>query len=164
MDSITYTPIGIIHSPFTGQGQAPIQSTSRLARDVEGTIEIFPEYAAGLKDVDGFSHVFIIYHFDRAKAPRLAVVPYLDTEERGIFATRAPTRPNPIGVSVVRLVSIENGSILHVTGLDVLDNTPLLDIKPWIPQFDSFTPERTGWLHERASSLDGTMDDGRFAR
>ena len=135
-------PIGIIHSPHQRAEGTPIQAA--LAAGVKGTVEVFPEYAAGLRDLDGFERIWLVYWFDRAKEAELAVTPYLDTTPRGLFATRAPCRPNPIGLSAVRLLGIV-GSVLQVEGLDILDNTPLLDIKPYIPAFDVFQAERIGW-------------------
>ena len=155
---IIYRPIGIIHSPFKEPEGTPIQPP---ASDAEGTVEIFPDYAEGLKDLDGFSHIVLLYHFHRAGKPELVVRPFMDTESRGIFAIRAPSRPNSIGFSVVRLLGIE-GNTLHVRGLDVLDETPLLDIKPYVPKFDSVDAEKIGWLEDNLRKLDAARDDGRF--
>jgi tRNA-Thr(GGU) m(6)t(6)A37 methyltransferase TsaA len=151
------TPIGIIHSPHQRADGTPVQAA--LATGVQGTVEVFPEYAAGLRDLDGFERIWLVYWFDRAKPAQLVVTPYLDTTPRGLFATRAPSRPNPIGLSSVRLLEI-SGHILHVDGLDILDNTPLLDIKPYLPSFDAFQAERTGWCADVQSG--GTVADGRF--
>ena len=133
--------IGIIHSPHQQAAGTPVQSA--LAAVVKGTVEVFPEYAGGLRDLDGFERIWLVYWFDRARASQLVVTPYLDTTPRGLFATRAPCRPNPIGLSAVRLLGIA-GNILEVDGLDILDNTPLLDIKPYIPEFDAFEAKRIG--------------------
>jgi tRNA-Thr(GGU) m(6)t(6)A37 methyltransferase TsaA len=151
------TPIGIIHSPHQRADGTPVQSA--LATGVQGTVEVFPDYAAGLRDLDGFERVWLVYWFDRAKPAQLVVTPYLDTTPRGLFATRAPSRPNPIGLSSVQLVAI-SGPILHVDGLDILDNTPLLDIKPYVPAFDVFQATRIGWCADVQSG--GTVADGRF--
>lgn len=140
---IEYQPIGIIHTRFTEVSGMPIQPTGALGE--VGTIEIFPQYASGLQDLDGFSHIFLLYHFHRSAGPKLLVTPFMDSQQRGVFATRAPRRPNPIGLSVVRLVKVE-GSVLHVENVDVLDETPLLDIKPYIPASDQYPAERIGWL------------------
>jgi tRNA-Thr(GGU) m(6)t(6)A37 methyltransferase TsaA len=151
------TPIGIIHSPHQRAEGTPVQAA--LATGVQGTVEVFPEYAAGLRDLDGFERVWLVYWFDRARPAELVVTPYLDTTPRGLFATRAPCRPNPIGLSPVRLLGIV-GSVLQVEGLDILDNTPLLDIKPYIPAFDACEAKRIGWCAEARG--DGTVADGRF--
>ena len=154
---MTLTPIGIIHSPHRQADGTPIQAA--LAAGAQGTVEVFPEYATGLRDLEGFERVWLVYWFDRAKPAELVVTPYLDTRPRGLFATRAPSRPNPIGLSAVRLLGM-TGRILQVDGLDILDNTPLLDIKPYIPAFDAFEAKRIGWCAGVQSS--GTVADGRF--
>jgi tRNA (adenine37-N6)-methyltransferase len=151
------TPIGIIHSPHQRAEGTPIQAA--LAAGVRGTAEVYPKLAAGLPDLDGFERIWLVYWFDRAKAAELLVTPYLETTPRGLFATRAPCRPNPIGLSAVRLVRIV-GNILQVEGLDILDNTPLLDIKPYLPAFDAFEAKRIGWCAEGRGS--GSVADGRF--
>jgi tRNA (adenine37-N6)-methyltransferase len=151
------TPIGMIHSPHQGAAGTPVQAA--LAAGVQGTVEVFPEYAAGLRDLDGFERIWVVYWFDRAKPAQLVVTPYLDTTPRGLFATRAPCRPNPIGLSAVRLLAV-TGPILQVDGLDILDNTPLLDIKLYIPAFDAFEVKRIGWCADVQSN--GTVADGRF--
>ena len=158
--TITYHPIGIIHTPFDRAAGMPIQPAG--ARGVRGRIELLPELAPGLKDLDGFSHIILLYHFDRVcGCSALTARPFLDKEEHGIFAIRAPRRPNPIGLSVVRLLSIEN-NILHVEDVDVLDGTPLLDIKPFVPEFDAPEVDRLGWLEGRASRAEETRADQRF--
>jgi tRNA-Thr(GGU) m(6)t(6)A37 methyltransferase TsaA len=150
-------PIGIIHSPHQRAQGTPVQAA--LATGVRGTVEIFPEYVEGLRDLDGFERIWLVYWFDRAKPAELVVTPYLDATPRGLFVTRAPCRPNPIGFSPVRLVEIM-GRILQVDGLDILDNTPLLDIKPYIPEFDAFEAKRIGWCAGVQGG--GTVADGRF--
>lgn len=137
----------------------PIQPTGEAS--APGTIEIFPEYQEGLKDLDGFSHVILIYHFHWVSSSKLTVTPFLDSEPRGIFATRAPTRPNPIGMSVVELLKIE-GNTLHVDHLDVLDGTPLLDIKPYVPEFDYPPQARIGWLEQAQGKARRMKSDDRF--
>ena len=128
MEDIHYRPIGVIYSPFKEPSGMPIQPAG--AEDIEGTIELFDEFTASLKNLDGFSHITLIYHFHLAKKTSLELSPYMDnTEKRGVFATRAPSRPNPIGISVVKLIKIEN-HILHIKNVDIVDGTPLLDIKP----------------------------------
>jgi tRNA-Thr(GGU) m(6)t(6)A37 methyltransferase TsaA len=156
---IEYAPIGIIHSPFFEPKGMPIQPSG--AADVRGTAEVFEEYRAGLKDLDGFSHIILLYHFHRGREFRLQVVPFMDTQPRGLFATRAPSRPNPIGLSVVRLDRIENG-ILCIRNVDILDGTPLLDIKPYVPEFDSQGEIRTGWLEEARKTVKRRRADKRF--
>jgi len=155
--TMTIRPIGVIRTPFRQAAGTPIQPAA--AAGAEGSVEIFPQYAAGLKDLDGFERVWLVYWFDRAGPPRLAVRPFLDDVERGLFATRAPSRPNPIGISPVRLLAVE-GAVLRVAEVDVLDGTPLLDIKPYAPQFDCFPAARAGWLAGRSPA--GRADDGRF--
>ena len=157
--TISYQPIGTIHSPFEGIEKVPIQPAA--AEGIRGTVEVFAEFAAGLQDVHGFSHIILLYHFHRVKQARLTVVPFLDDEPRGVFATRAPSRPNPIGLSVVRLLSIE-GNVLHIENVDILDATPLLDIKPYVPAFDHHEEERTGWLEMARENVKEKRSDDRF--
>jgi tRNA-Thr(GGU) m(6)t(6)A37 methyltransferase TsaA len=142
-----FQPIGLIHSPFVHRDRTPIQP---YRSPVLGQVELLPEYEAGLQDLDGFSHIFLLYYFHNA-APgfELSVTPFLDDDPKGLFATRYPRRPNPIGLSVVRLVRRE-GRVLHVDGIDVLDGTPLLDIKPYVPPFDALPDATLGWLEGRA--------------
>ncbi len=136
-------PIGLIRSPFTRKDQTPIQPYRSEAR---GQVEVLPEYELGLQDLDGFSHVILLYLFHQSDTGYdLSVTPFLVNEPKGLFATRYPRRPNPIGLSVVRLVRRE-GCVLHVDGIDVLDSTPLLDIKPYVPPFDAFPEATLGWL------------------
>lgn len=138
-----FTPVGITRSPLTTRGAPPFQGAFSEA---EGTIEIFPEYQEGLESIGGFSHLIILSHFDRADRNTLKEVPLSDGETaHGIFATRHFNRPNPIGISYVELVGVEAGK-LHVRGIDLLDNTPVLDIKPYVPAFDSIPHARTGWV------------------
>jgi tRNA-Thr(GGU) m(6)t(6)A37 methyltransferase TsaA len=156
---ITYRSIGVIHSPFTDLSEMPIQPTGEAS--APGTAEIFPEFIEGLRDLDGFSHVILIYHLHKASKTDLTVTPFLDSEPHGIFATRAPTRPNPIGISILRLLSIEN-NLLRLANLDVLDETPLLDIKPYIPDFDTPEEARIGWLEGTRGSVRSGKADDRF--
>ena len=158
---IKYKPIGIIHSPFKEPKGTPIQPTG--AKNIDATVELFPEYVEGLKDLEGFSHIILIYHFHLSKHISLRVKPYMDDELRGVFATRAPSRPNPIGISVVRLVKVE-GNILHIQDVDAVDGTPLLDIKPYVPEFDTREVYKIGWLEKRVHRLRETKDDGRFIK
>ena len=159
MQEIRYRPIGVIHSPFKQTKGMPIQPPG--ARGVAGTIEVNPEYGDGLKDLDGFSHIFLLYHFHLSQGYSLTVKPYLDDSLRGVFATRAPRRPNAIGISVVRLVEIE-GCTLHIEDLDIADSPPLLDIKPYVPEFDSREVERIGWLAGKAEKAAEVGADERF--
>ena len=161
MDSIAFRPIGVIRSPFHGPEGTPIQPAA--AEGVAGRVELLSRYAGGLQDLDGFSHILLLYYCHRAGPPSLRVRPFLDDHEHGVFATRAPARPNAIGLSVVRLVGIE-GSVLEVRDLDILDGTPLLDIKPYVPAFDVRRSARAGWLEDRLDRLPETTDDGRFSR
>jgi len=154
-------PIGIIHSPFKEPAGTPIQSA--LAEGVEGSVVVFEEFADGLKDLEGFDRIWLLYQFDRAGPARLVVTPFRDTVPRGVFATRAPCRPNPIGMSAVRLQRIE-GNVLHVRDVDILDGTPLLDIKPCVPDFDFLENVRIGWLEGRANRAVGKKSDERFKR
>ena len=135
-------PIGLVHSPLREKSETPIQAAFS---QIEGTVEVYPEHAAGLKDIEGFSHIFLLYWFHQSQGYRLIVRPFLDPEERGLFAVRYPARPNPIGISVVELVERDENQ-LRVRGLDVFDGTPLLDIKPFVPAFDHREGARIGWL------------------
>jgi tRNA-Thr(GGU) m(6)t(6)A37 methyltransferase TsaA len=159
MRPIRYIPIGIIHSPLKSPSGAPLQSVS--AKHLRGSIEVFTNYASGLKDISGFSHLILIYHFHLSRKASLRVKPYLDKKEHGIFATRAPIRPNPIGISVVKLRKVRGG-VIWVEGLDIVDGTPLLDIKPYVPQFDVRRVQRIGWLEGKISKLQETRADTRF--
>ncbi|MGB5747843.1 MAG: tRNA (N6-threonylcarbamoyladenosine(37)-N6)-methyltransferase TrmO [Desulfobacterales bacterium] len=159
MKIIEYRPIGIIHSPHKTPQGSPIQPTA--AEGIKGHIEIYPEFAEGLEDLAGFSHIFIIYHFHLSKKFSLKVKPFLDDDQHGLFATRAPSRPNPIGISVVRLVEI-NERTLRIQNVDVVDSTPLLDIKPYVPAFDVHTVEKIGWLEKKSRKIEKAVDDGRF--
>jgi tRNA-Thr(GGU) m(6)t(6)A37 methyltransferase TsaA len=156
---IEFQSIGVIHSPFQTTEGMPIQPAA--ASGIQGTVEVFPEFAQGLKDLDGFSHVMLIYHLHKSVSYKLLVVPFLDTVERGVFATRAPKRPNPIGVSVVKLIRVENHT-LHVENVDILDGTPLLDIKPYVPEFDHSQAIRIGWLEQARRRVRKTKADNRF--
>jgi len=156
---IIYKPIGVIRTPFKSPVGVPIQPSA--GKGIKGLVEIFPEYMEGLKDLEGFSHIILIYHFHLVKKFSLKVIPYMDNEYRGVFATRAPARPNPIGISVVRLVKIE-GNKLYIEDVDIVDGTPLLDIKPYVPEFDYRPEVKIGWLEKRVKKLKNTRDDGRF--
>jgi tRNA-Thr(GGU) m(6)t(6)A37 methyltransferase TsaA len=157
--NIECRPIGVIHTPFTDPRGMPIQPAG--AAGVAGSVEIFAEYRAGLKDLAGFSHVILLYHFHRSEGFDLEVVPFLDSQPRGLFATRAPRRPNAIGLSVVRLRKVDEG-ILQVENVDMLDGTPLLDVKPYVPVFDAPDDIRTGWLEESGRNVKDHKADDRF--
>ena len=135
--------IGVIHSPYPTKESCPIQGA--VSPDGIGTIDIFPEYADGLKDIETFSHIILLYLFDRASAVQLVRPTFLDDTAHGVFASRHPSRPNSIGLSTVKLDSRSNNT-LHVSGIDVLDGTPLIDIKPYIPRFDHFESASNGWI------------------
>jgi tRNA-Thr(GGU) m(6)t(6)A37 methyltransferase TsaA len=160
MTEFKYTPIGVIRTPFQTPEGTPIQP--QAAAGVNGTVDVFPEYVAGLSDLLGFSHIYLIYHFHLAKAFSLQVKPFLDDKPHGLFATRAPARPNPIGISIVELAKIENHT-LHISDIDVVDKTPLLDIKPYVPEFDAREATKIGWLEDRTGKMKKTTDDGRFS-
>lgn len=145
MNPLTLHPIGIIHSPHSVADKTPIQPA--FATGIQGTAQIEPAYEPGLADIDGFSHLYLLYHLHHTSTVRLQVQPFLEDMARGVFATRAPCRPNPIGLSVVRLVGRE-GCTLHLEDLDILDNTPLLDIKPYVARFDHRADARFGWLEQ----------------
>ncbi|MDD2390176.1 MAG: tRNA (N6-threonylcarbamoyladenosine(37)-N6)-methyltransferase TrmO [Desulfobacterales bacterium] len=156
-----FTPIGIIHTPFEDIEAMPIQPSG--ARDVRGQIIIDEQYTDGLDDLEGFSHLILLYAFHKSKGFNLKVKPFMDTEHRGVFACRAPRRPNQIGLSVVRLLK-RQGNILHIEGIDVLTGTPLLDIKPYVPAFDSFQTQSIGWLKGRDQLAETLKADRRFEK
>ena len=159
MNIIQYRPIGIIHTPYKRPEGTPIQPPT--SKGVESDVEVFENYAEGLIDLEGFSHIYLIYHFHLSRKFSLKVKPFLDDESHGLFATRAPSRPNAIGLSIVELVGTEK-NILRVKNIDVLDGTPLLDIKPYVPGFDIRKVHRIGWMEKKIKNLDKTQDDGRF--
>lgn len=159
MLKISYTPIGVIHSPFKDVEGMPIQPAG--ASGIEGTVEVSPDLAPGLKDLDGFSHIILIYHFHLSEGYSLQVKPFLDNTLRGVFATRAPRRPNAIGLSVVKLAGV-TGNVLHVQDVDVLDGTPVLDIKPFVPEFDNRHTDKIGWLTGKDRLVGEIRADRRF--
>jgi tRNA-Thr(GGU) m(6)t(6)A37 methyltransferase TsaA len=152
-------PIGIIHTPFTESAGTPIQP--RMAEGTEGTVEVFEEYIPGLKDIEGFERIWLLFWCHRASPPKLLIKPYMDTKEHGLFTTRAPARPNPIGISCVHLLEVKE-NILKIADVDMLDDTPLLDIKPYTPRFDCFEVQRSGWL-DTVDNHSG-LADKRFER
>jgi tRNA-Thr(GGU) m(6)t(6)A37 methyltransferase TsaA len=159
MDCVTFNPIGIIHSPYKEIEGMPIQPCAAIG--VTGTVEIKQEYVNGLKDIDGFSHIILIYHFHVSKGYSLEVIPFLDDLSKGIFATRAPKRPNAIGLSIVKLIKVEN-NILHIEDVDILDNTPLLDIKPYVSIFDALDQTEVGWYAKAKYNIKNRKSDLRF--
>jgi tRNA-Thr(GGU) m(6)t(6)A37 methyltransferase TsaA len=142
--SLEISPIGVIRTPFKSSDEIPIQSSKS---DTIAEAEILPEYSEGLDSLDGFSHAILLYWFHRAQSAKLKVIPFLDTKKRGLFSTRAPSRPNPIGLSIVRIVQVK-GNILRFKGADMLNDTPLIDIKPFVPEFDNRVDATSGWLAE----------------
>ena len=144
--AILLEPIGIIHSPFTDSKETPIQP---IRSTTAGWIEIFPQFTAGLQDIEAFSHLYLIYHLHQQQEVRLLVTPFLDDQEHGVFATRHPARPNHIGMSLVRLTG-RSENRLEIYGVDVFDGTPLLDIKPFVTDFDLRENVRMGWYETRA--------------
>ena len=160
LEPITMTPIGVIRTPFTRLDGMPIQPGG--ARDVCGRLELDPALAPALVDLDGFSHVYLLYCFHCSRGFETTVTPYLDDTPRGLFSTRAPKRPNPIGLSVVEVMGV-SGAVVTVRGVDVLDGTPLLDIKPYAPAFDAPAGEvRCGWLEHQRKAVGATRSDDRF--
>lgn len=157
--AIQLEPIGVIRTPFKSLEGMPIQPVG--APDVIGTVELRPELVDGLKDLEGFSHIYLLYHFHQAGPVKLHVKPFLDDNIHGVFATRAPVRPNHIGMSVVELVSVE-GHRVTVRGIDVLDGTPLLDIKPYIEKFDHPQNSRSGWMQAAQNDISQKRSDERF--
>ena len=154
---IEYEPIATVHSPFIETRGTPIQSSR--AKNAAGTVVVFEEFVDGLCDLDGFSHIILLCHLHKTKSYRLKVVPFLDTQLRGLFATRAPSRPNPIGLSIVELLGVD-GNTLAIRGVDLLDGTPVLDIKPYVDEFDGREQLRIGWLkHARKNT---NVADDRF--
>jgi tRNA (adenine37-N6)-methyltransferase len=145
MTEFVMRPIGVIHSPFTMKDHTPIQASRSQA---VGEVEVFPEYAPGLQDLDGFSHIILLYVWHEAQGFDLLVKPFLDDHKHGVFATRYPGRPNQIGISIVKLLAVRD-NLLEIEGADMLDNTPLLDIKPYVPDFDIRTATRNGWYETR---------------
>ncbi|HEX3019894.1 MAG TPA: tRNA (N6-threonylcarbamoyladenosine(37)-N6)-methyltransferase TrmO [Chitinispirillaceae bacterium] len=160
MNQIIINPIGTIHTPHTDIKGMPIQPLA--AAGIKGYIELLPEYVDGLKDLDGFSHVILIYHFHKINGYELVVTPFMDTEKRGIFSCKAPKRPNAIGISTVRLLGID-GNRLQIEEVDMLDGSPLIDIKPFYPRYDNRENVKIGWLeNNRDMSLVRLRADERF--
>ncbi len=161
MDIPILRPIGIIRTGHAHSEGTPLQPV--YAGDTPGTVVVDPEYAEGLKDLTGFSRVWLLFWCHRTRPAELTVIPYRDTLSHGLFATRAPARPNPIGLSAVKLVSVER-NIVQVAGADMLDGSPLLDIKPYVPEYDSFAGELSGWMGESKIAASTHRADRRFER
>jgi len=156
---IVYHPIGRVHSPFKTIEGMPIQPNG--GKGVKAEIEIFSQFSDGLADLDGFSHIILLYHFHKTRGAKLTVKPFLDHHLRGTFSTRAPARPNPIGLSIVRLLDVE-ASLLFIENVDMLDGTPVLDIKPYVPGFDHYAVDRIGWLEQSVEEAKAMKSDKRF--
>ncbi|MFP4356635.1 MAG: tRNA (N6-threonylcarbamoyladenosine(37)-N6)-methyltransferase TrmO [Phycisphaerae bacterium] len=156
--AVELQPIGVIHSGWDQPQGTPIQP--RMAEGAGGWVDLFEPYAEGLGDIEGFERIWLIYHFHRTSAMKLTVTPFLDTQSHGVLATRSPARPNGIGMSCVRLVAC-NGRRLELADVDIVDGTPLLDIKPYVPKFDRFDVDRCGWIDAARASR--SLADDRFA-
>ncbi len=156
---INFTPIGYFKTPFTKLDNMPIQPAG--AKNIEGIIEILPEFQEGLTDLDGFSHIIVLNYLHQSKGYKLMVMPFLDDKLHGVFATRSPKRPNSIGLSVMELVRVENGKV-YVRGVDVLNGTPVLDIKPYVADFDKFEATRFGWTEGKSTTVSTHRSDDRF--
>jgi tRNA-Thr(GGU) m(6)t(6)A37 methyltransferase TsaA len=158
VEVVTYRPIGIIHSPFKEATGVPRQSAG--AADINGTIEVFDDFSEGLKDLNGFSHIVVIFHLHMAKRASLKAYPPWDGKEHGVFATRSPYRPNPIGVSVVQLECVDK-NILHISGIDMADDSPVLDIKPYVPELNPTKSVRIGWLSGKVEGMNKSKSGDR---
>jgi tRNA-Thr(GGU) m(6)t(6)A37 methyltransferase TsaA len=156
---IQFTPIGTIETPWKTKEGMPIQASG--AEGVKGKILLNEEFLPGIKDLEGFSHIMLLYYFHQSKGFSLQIKPFLENAIRGVFATRAPKRPNAIGVSVVKLVNVEE-NVLCIENVDMLDGTPLLDIKPYIPDFDVHEVNKVGWTANRTGALNTVRSDKRF--
>ena len=160
MEDIIIHPIGTVYTPYTDVKNMPIQPIA--AEGIKGYIKLLPEYIDGLKDLEGFSHITLLYRFHKIEGYELLVTPFMDTEKHGIFATKAPKRPNAIGMSTVKLIAID-GNILHIEQVDMLDGTPLIDIKPFYPRYDNRENVNIGWLEKnRDLPLEQLRSDERF--
>lgn len=156
---IKLDPIGYIQTPHHSIENMPIQPAGAVG--IEGTLVVKPEFAEGLKDIGGFSHLILLYYFHKVKDPQLTVIPFLDDQSHGIFATRSPKRPNQIGISVVKLKKVEENT-LYISDVDVLNGTPVLDIKPYFPEFDHHDTSRYGWYEKALGKVKRVRSDGRF--
>ncbi len=161
MQTITFNPIGVIRSPFKEAAGMPIQPIG--GKEFHGRIELLPEYVPGLQDLEAFSHLILLYFFHKVQGYQLKIQPFLDDSPHGVFATRAPRRPNPIGLSIVRLERIQ-GNILYIQDVDIIDGTPLLDIKPYVVEFDVRQETRSGWLAGKGGKAKHQIADQRFSK
>jgi len=157
--NVVCRPVGVVRSRFTEATGMPIQTAG--APEEKGRLEVFAEFAPGLRDIEGFDYLILVTHLHLCPHERLEVVPFLDDTSHGAFATRAPARPNRLGLSIVRLESVE-GTTLHFSGNDMMDGTPVLDIKPYVPKFDVRETDRVGWFGARLDQLPRTRSDGRM--
>ncbi|MEZ7196299.1 tRNA (N6-threonylcarbamoyladenosine(37)-N6)-methyltransferase TrmO [Pseudodesulfovibrio karagichevae] len=157
---ITYRPIGFFHTPHKTTTGMPIQPSG--AQGVKGTINILPEFREGIRDIEGFSHLIILYHLHEICGQELTVIPFLDQTPHGIFATRSPKRPNPLGLSVMALCGVSDEGII-LNNVDVLDGTPVLDIKPYVPDFDVWPADRVGWFEGKSGNATTKRSDDRFS-
>ncbi|MEN8125897.1 MAG: tRNA (N6-threonylcarbamoyladenosine(37)-N6)-methyltransferase TrmO [Bacteroidota bacterium] len=157
--TLTYISIGTIFTPFNKKEGMPIQPVGAIGN--RGRIEIKPEFAEGLANLDGFSYIILIYDFHKSEGFDLKIKPFLSEKEFGVFSTRAPKRPNSIGLSVVKLLSI-NDNIIEVENIDILNKTLLLDIKPYVPEFDIHNAEKIGWMENKLTNISNTKSDNRF--
>lgn len=160
-NSIQFRSIGIVNTPHRELSGMPIQPPA--AKLFEGTIDILPEFSEGLHGIEGFTRIMLIYYLHKSNGCNLTVTPFLDKQSHGVFATRVPKRPNAIGFSVVRLLGRE-GNTLHIGDVDILDGTPLLDIKPYVPLFDAYPDERYGWFEGKLEDIEQARSDDRFMK
>jgi len=156
---IEFQEIGFIHSPHKELTGMPIQPSG--AKGIKGLIEIYENFSEGIKDLEGFSHIILLYYFHKSNGFKLTVTPFLDKTPRGLFATRAPKRPNSIGLSIVKLIDIKK-NIIHIEDVDILDETPLIDIKPYVPEFDYRSNTTIGWLESYKKNSILKKSDNRF--
>ncbi|HJJ97475.1 MAG TPA: tRNA (N6-threonylcarbamoyladenosine(37)-N6)-methyltransferase TrmO [Methanocorpusculum sp.] len=159
MEPVTYQPVGIIHSPHTSLAGMPIQPPA--AKSFTGTLEVRPELADGLTGIEGFTRLILIYQLHKSEGFSLTATPFLDTTTHGVFATRVPRRPNQIGLSIVKLLG-RKGNVLEIGEVDILDGTPVLDIKPYVPPFDAYPQERYGWFEGKLDDIEAARSDDRF--
>ena len=159
MEPVTYQPIGVIHSPHTNLAGMPIQPPA--AKSFTGTLEVLPEFSDGLTGIEGFTRLILIYQLHKSEGFSLMVTPFLDTTAHGVFATRVPRRPNQIGFSVVKLLGRKH-NLLEIGDVDILDRTPVLDIKPYVPPFDAYPQERYNWFEGKLEDIEAARSDDRF--
>jgi len=158
-EPVTYTPIGVVRSPYAALDGMPLQTVA--AAEVEATVELDARVHGALRDLDGFSHLWLLAHLHRVDCWTPEVVPFLDTRARGVLATRSPRHPNPIGLSLVELIAVRSGA-LRIRGIDLLDGTPVLDVKPFVPLFDTRADVRTGWFDAAAARVHAVRSDRRY--